>query len=372
MKKHFTMAALTAAMLSTTAFAQEEPPYSSWLGVSGMYYKASGLHTIDGTTTGTSFDDGKGITAEYGFRFTQSWAVRAEFTHLELDLFQNAGEDDGEMTGVDLVYFLPEDKYYLFGGVRRQSVGDSTTFVDLGIGKHWQPVENLMVLTEIATYRDLDFDFSDVSVKIGLVVPFGETSSSAPVATAYDTDNDGVIDRLDQCPMTPAGVAVDSVGCQVMADDDKDGVSNDMDQCPDSPADVKVDEKGCTVFGNETVNITLRVLFDNDSAEVKQPRDPEIVEFAEFMTQYADTTAVVEGHTSAPGSATYNLKLSEERAEAFKAVLVDMYGIDAVRIDTVGYGETQLLDPANTADAHMVNRRISVTVEQTVQVPEKK
>lgn len=368
MKKHFTMAALTAAMLSTTAFAQEEPPYSSWLGVSGMYYKASGLHVTDGT----SFDDGKGITAEYGFRFTQSWAVRAEFTHLELDFVQNMGEDDGEMAGVDLMYFLPDDAYYLFGGVRRQSVGDSTTFVDLGIGKHWEPVENLMVLTEIATYRDLDFDFSDVSVKIGLVVPFGETSSSAPVATTYDTDNDGVIDRLDQCPMTPAGVAVDSVGCQVMADDDNDGVSNDMDQCPDSPADVKVDEKGCTVFGNETVNITLRVLFDNDSAEVKQPRDPEIVEFAEFMTQYADTTAVVEGHTSAPGSATYNLKLSEERAEAFKAVLVDMYGIDAVRIDTVGYGETQLLDPANTADAHMVNRRISVTVEQTVQVPEKK
>ncbi|GEA10035.1 OmpA family protein [Alteromonas sp. KUL49] len=371
MKKHFTLAALTAAMLSSTAIAQssDEPDYSSWLGISGMHYRASGEHT----SNGTSFNNGRAITLEYGYRFTQSWAARAEFSSMDLDYIRDLGSEDGEMTGVDLMYFLPEDKYYLFGGVRRQAVGDSTTLLDLGLGKHWRPNEYVTIITELATYRDLDFDFTDVGVKVGLAMPFGKKSANTTTsATAYDTDNDGVIDRLDQCPMTAAGEAVDSVGCAVMADDDNDGVSNDMDNCPSSPSDVKVDDKGCTVFGNETVNITLRVLFDNESSVVKQPRDPEIVEFAEFMAQYEDTTAVVEGHTSAPGSATYNLKLSEERAEAFKAVLVDMYGIDAVRIDTVGYGETQLLDTGNTADAHMVNRRISVTVEQTVKVPEMK
>jgi OmpA-OmpF porin, OOP family len=49
-----------------------------------------------------------------------------------------------------------------------------------------------------------------------------------------------------------------------------------------------------------------------------------------------------------------------------------MYDIDASRLETVGYGETRLLDTAKNAEAHRVNRRISVTVKDTVKVPEEK
>ena len=46
-----------------------------------------------------------------------------------------------------------------------------------------------------------------------------------------DADNDGVADRLDKCPNTPAMVAVDKNGCPV--DTDADGVANYLDNCPD-------------------------------------------------------------------------------------------------------------------------------------------
>jgi OOP family OmpA-OmpF porin len=46
-----------------------------------------------------------------------------------------------------------------------------------------------------------------------------------------DSDNDGVPDKKDQCPNTPAGVAVDKVGCPL--DRDHDGVADYMDACPD-------------------------------------------------------------------------------------------------------------------------------------------
>ena len=49
-----------------------------------------------------------------------------------------------------------------------------------------------------------------------------------------------------------------------------------------------------------------------------------------------------------------------------------MYGIDSSRLETIGYGETQLLDTDNDAEAHRVNRRISVTVKDTVKVAEEK
>ncbi|WP_308239909.1 OmpA family protein [Hymenobacter sp. J193] len=55
----------------------------------------------------------------------------------------------------------------------------------------------------------------------GITIAFGK---------AKDTDNDGVPDRKDQCPDTPAGVAVDEKGCPL--DGDKDGVPDYQDKCP--------------------------------------------------------------------------------------------------------------------------------------------
>ncbi|MFT7559713.1 MAG: CxxC motif-containing protein (DUF1111 family)/predicted lipoprotein with Yx(FWY)xxD motif [Flavobacteriales bacterium] len=60
-----------------------------------------------------------------------------------------------------------------------------------------------------------------------------------------DADNDGVNDNLDQCANTPAGAAVDNVGCP--SDSDSDGVLNGLDQCPNTPAGNAVDAQGCTV-----------------------------------------------------------------------------------------------------------------------------
>lgn len=48
-----------------------------------------------------------------------------------------------------------------------------------------------------------------------------------------DTDGDGVPDRKDKCPDTPAGVKVDANGCPL--DRDKDGIPDYKDDCPDTP-----------------------------------------------------------------------------------------------------------------------------------------
>ncbi len=58
-----------------------------------------------------------------------------------------------------------------------------------------------------------------------------------------DADSDGVADADDKCPDTPAGVKVDASGCPL--DTDTDGVADNLDKCPDTPAGVKVDANGC-------------------------------------------------------------------------------------------------------------------------------
>ncbi len=56
-----------------------------------------------------------------------------------------------------------------------------------------------------------------------------------------DSDADGVADRDDKCPGTPAGIAVDKTGCPL--DRDKDGVADYIDDCPDVAGDPSL--KGC-------------------------------------------------------------------------------------------------------------------------------
>ncbi len=59
----------------------------------------------------------------------------------------------------------------------------------------------------------------------------------------YDTDNDVVSNRRDQCPYSPPGAHVDSEGCPI--DSDRDGVYNGLDTCPDTPEDKSVNSYGC-------------------------------------------------------------------------------------------------------------------------------
>jgi len=58
-----------------------------------------------------------------------------------------------------------------------------------------------------------------------------------------DADGDGVADADDRCPNTPAGVKVDASGCPLDADDDK--VPDYLDKCPNTPAGTQVDANGC-------------------------------------------------------------------------------------------------------------------------------
>lgn len=66
----------------------------------------------------------------------------------------------------------------------------------------------------------------------------------------------------------------------------------------------------------------------------------------------------VAGHTDAKGTAEYNQKLSERRAQAVRDYLVFQYDMEPDRVETEGYGFTQLIDASRPEDG--VNRRVQV------------
>ena len=70
---------------------------------------------------------------------------------------------------------------------------------------------------------------------------------------------------------------------------------------------------------------------------------------------------VLEGHTDAKGSASYNKILSLRRAQSVRTFLTTKHSIPVSKLKAVGKGSTELADPKNPEDAS--NRRVRIIVD---------
>ena len=117
----------------------------------------------------------------------------------------------------------------------------------------------------------------------------------------------------------------------------------------------------------EAVRVELDVKFDFDKADVKQDSYSDIENLAEFMKQYPQTATTVEGHTDSTGNAAYNQNLSERRAAAVRDTLVNQYGVEADRVNAVGYGKDRPVADNATNEGRAINRRVEASVEAQAQ-----
>jgi len=69
----------------------------------------------------------------------------------------------------------------------------------------------------------------------------------------------------------------------------------------------------------------------------------------------------VQGHTDSDGSASYNRKLSDSRANSVRKYLVDA-GIDGERLQAKGYGEDTPIDTNATSEGKERNRRVEFKI----------
>ena len=213
---------------------------------------------------------------------------------------------------------------FVSAGVAHQNISnvpartgrDHSTFANLGAGVKYFFTENVFAKAGVDAAYNIDANETEWLAGVGFGVNFGGSSKPAPV--------------VEPAPaVEPVAVA--------------------------EPEQVI-----------ETVRVELDVKFDFDKANVKPESQADIKALADFMNQYPQTTTVVEGHTDARGTDAYNQKLSERRANAVREVLVNQYGVDANRVNAVGYGESRPVAD-NASDAgRAINRRVEAEVEAQI------
>lgn len=94
------------------------------------------------------------------------------------------------------------------------------------------------------------------------------------------------------------------------------------------------------VAGVSRPSVELEVHFDFDSDEIHVESHDHIAAAATVLTDHFPSTRFrVAGYTDPAGDAAYNQSLSERRARAVWQVLVDEYGVEADRLERVGFGE---------------------------------
>ncbi len=255
-------------------------------------------------------------------------------------------------------------------------------FDDLADGQRWSDIGDLSDHYDMFQYTnftigiDLGKDAIDPLWAVNPLDYLYETMQEFdPDNLLKDSDNDGVIDRLDKEPNTPEGTPVDTHG--VSLDSDKDGCPDSEDPEPfSSPVlpmencqnvhvtmqEVKeyVDKRleGWTGGGGGAVDWYLPIIFfDLNRAEIRPDAVPELEKVAEIMNRYTKLTIEVVGHTDTRASEDYNLKLSENRAKSAITYLTKK-GVPESRLKIVYKGESQVLIPdAKTEEQHQQNRR---------------
>ena len=106
--------------------------------------------------------------------------------------------------------------------------------------------------------------------------------------------------------------------------------------------------------------IVLRgVNFDYDKATLQAEGRPTLDEAAEILKANPDASVEIRGYTDSRGSDSYNMRLSERRAQTVKNYLISR-GVSASRLTTRGYGESDPVATNETAAGRAQNRRVEL------------
>ena len=327
-----------------------------------------------------------GFKVHVGYHFLPHWFAEFSYADLGATKMKLRNPNPQLMSDEEITYNMPELAlgYYVLNPVQNPwniyvKVGisqimtqasssslshkeEGNTQLSLSLGAQYQIDARWFARAEINRYS------SDASY-IGLSISryFGEATpvimaaqpepviEVVPVIVKSDSDNDGVMDDVDSCPDTIEGTVVNESGC--IADADVDGINDDVDACVDTPSGIKVNKLGCAVFEGALQGIQFEV----NSSELTKASKILLVEVAAALIEYNDLKLEIQAYTDNRGGKSYNLLLSQRRAQSVVDYLVSQ-NVSADRLRAQGYGESRPEASNATPAGRAANRRVEFLV----------
>jgi outer membrane protein OmpA-like peptidoglycan-associated protein len=107
------------------------------------------------------------------------------------------------------------------------------------------------------------------------------------------------------------------------------------------------------------------VLFDFGKFDLKPPAREALAKMSGIVIAHPGLKLDVEGHTDSVGSDTFNLTLSQNRADTVRAYLVNQ-GLDPAAITSTGYGKSDPVASNDTSAGRQQNRRVEIIISGEV------
>ncbi|MDH4904284.1 OmpA family protein [Psychrobacter pocilloporae] len=142
-------------------------------------------------------------------------------------------------------------------------------------------------------------------------------------------------------------------------DSDGDGVLGDIDECPQTPLHTVVDDRGCpfTLIG-VGLKMEYRAFFAKDSSELSKEYQLDLDKVAEQMNKYDTATMKIEAHISKDEMGQALSALSKNRAMMVKNYLILKHDIKPSRLSTFDCSIRAPIASADTEEGKSMNRRV--------------
>lgn len=218
---------------------------------------------------------------------------------------------------------------------------ERSTNAKIGAGLQYMVSPAFLVRAEVERYRVSDAMGSRDNINVGtvsLVFPFGRAPGTAPRASAAPYVPMAAAAPAP-APMAPAVAATPAPMVVVIATPAA------------APAPVVAPERRRVSFSADS-------LFSFDQSALREDSKPALDALAKELATTQFDTISVEGHTDRLGSNSYNDKLSLQRAEAVKAYLVSVDGLQSAKINAVGKGETSPVTKLETCKGNQATAKL--------------
>lgn len=313
--------------LRTTRNLRFDPYLAAGLGV-GIYGEDMGNGHLQG-----SVPIGGGIF----YHFNDSWAIRADYRHdLHGTVFRGIATENHTIFSGGITYRFGAavpPALEVVGSGELDSDGDGlsdTEEAQIGTDPFNPDTDGdgLTDFEEVRVYKtdplnpDTDYD----GLKDGAEV---HTYKTDPLKR--DTDNGGVAD-----------------GHEIIEDN-----TNPLDPSDDLQL------------------FTLNIEFDYDKAVIRPQYFDQLDVIVKVLRRDPGATARIEGHADKRKRSdhNYNMRLSERRAKAVMNYFIEVGGINAGRLQAVGYGFTRPVAPNDTEENMQKNRRTEIYIRSSAQQP---